>query len=205
MKLRLLLARHGQTAWNLQGRFQGNSDIPLDETGRRQASALGFRLSDEPVDVIFASDLQRSWGTAEIIAEHNEAELIPEPRLREVNFGEWEGMTYEEIKILYPEALESWEKDLLHEAAPGGENLEQFASRVEDVLDRIKSERPSRDVLIVAHGGSLQILLCHTLGLSPLDYWKFNLSQASLSIVHLYDQGPVIHLLNDTCHLGDAA
>jgi alpha-ribazole phosphatase len=200
----LLLVRHGQTSWNLQSRFQGNSDIPLDETGQRQALALGSRLSEEPIDVIFASDLKRSWDTAKIISERNKTPLIPEPRLREVNFGEWEGLTYDEIKTNYPQALESWEKDMLHAAAPGGENLEQLASRVNDTFERIMSEHASEDVLVVAHGGSLQILLCLLLGLSPLDYWKFYFSRASLSIIHLYDEGPVINLLNDTCHLGDA-
>ncbi len=201
--MKLLLARHGQTDWNLNQRFQGQNDIPLNEVGRQQATALGNRLSREHIDLIYTSDLQRAHETARLIAAHHTCEICTDPRLREMNFGAWEGLTYDEIKQCDPSILAAWEADILTTSTPNGETLNQLSARVETVLNDLRTQYADKTILIVAHGGPLQILLCLALNLSPAMYWQFHLSPASLSEIAFYPEGAgaIINLMNDTCHL----
>jgi len=228
--IRLILARHGETAWNAEGRYQGQADVPLNETGRRQAAALAQRLAAEGVHAIYASDLQRAWETATTIAEPHGLPVRPEPRLREIDFGAWDGLTYSEIGQRYPKALAAWEANPLSAGPPGGENLSRVTARVRAALDDFASAakkqlfgktqnpcgvlhftRNSEDgvlgahqdqtVLLVAHGGSLQVLLCLALGLVPRARWQFRLDAASLSELRLYEEDAVLARLNDACHL----
>ena len=124
--MKLLLVRHGQTDWNINRRFQGQSDVPLNEVGRQQATALANRLSREHIDVLFASDLQRAHETARIIAAQHACEIRLDARLREINFGAWEGLTYDEIKHNDPAVLAAREADIFTTAAPDGETLNQL-------------------------------------------------------------------------------
>jgi broad specificity phosphatase PhoE len=98
--MKFLLIRHGQTDWNLAQRFQGQSDIPLNEVGKKQAMALADRLTNESINIVYSSDLQRAIETSKIIMQMSDCkpDLHPDQRLREVNFGDWEGLTYDEIK-----------------------------------------------------------------------------------------------------------
>lgn len=199
--VRLLLARHGMTAWNDQRRFQGQTDVPLNDAGKQQALALSTRLAREDIHTIYASDLRRAWQTAQEIKVQNHCPLVPEPRLRELRFGEWEGLTYKKIQVRDPQALLAWQNETLSYAPPGGESLTQLTARVAAALEDIHDAHPQETVLLVAHAGALQVLLCQVLGLSPDMYWQFRLEPASLSEVRLYPQGATINFLNDTCHL----
>jgi alpha-ribazole phosphatase len=205
MKMRLLLARHGLTDWNLQSRFQGQTDIPLNEQGCRQAAALGNRLASEPLQAIYTSDLRRAQQTAQAIRD-GQLEAAPvrlEPGLREIRFGAWEGLTYAEIEQHDPEGLKNWQADIMHTAPPQGETLAELAARVEAVLHGLRSEASAGPALLVAHGGPLQVFLCLALGLPVQKYWQFHLQPASLSEICLYPQGAMLNLLNDTCHLAN--
>lgn len=199
--IHLLLVRHGMTSWNALGRLQGQSDIALNETGRRQSAALAARLANEPFDAIYASDLQRAWYTAQAIAAAHHRPVYPEPCLREIHFGEWEGLTYAEIQQRDPQAAAAWQEDLLGFAPPGGETLAQLTTRVQAFVEQMKREHAEQTILLVAHGGPLQVLLCLALGLPSSMYWQFHLAPASLSRLALYPQGAIVNLLNDPCHL----
>ena len=199
--VKLFLVRHGQTDWNINRRFQGQSDVPLNEAGRQQATALANSLSREHIDVLFASDLQRAYETARIIATQHACEIRLDSRLREINFGAWEGLTYDEIKHNDPAVLAAREADIFTTAAPDGETLNQLTARVESVLNDLHAQYADQTTLIVAHGGPLQILLCLALDLSPSKYWQFHLATASLSEIAFYPAGAIINLMNDTCHL----
>jgi len=201
MKMRLLIVRHGLTSWNNEGRFQGQTDVPLNQIGRRQAAALAKRLSTERIDAAYASDLSRAWETATAIIAHHACPLQAEPGLREMSFGDWEGLTYAEIQERDAQLLARWEVDELNLSAPAGETLHQIAQRVKTVFERITVKHPDDTVLLVAHGGALQVLLCLILGLPSQSYWQFHLDQASLSEVRIYPQGAILNLFNDTCHL----
>ena len=201
MTTRMLLARHGQTTWNAQNRYMGQVDIPLDETGKCQVAALGQRLARETLTAIYASDLQRAWQTASAVAAYHICPLIPEPRLREMDFGSWQSLTYTEIQQKDKINLEAWEADRLKNSPPGGESLLQFSARVEAAFKAIIQNHPDETVLLVAHGGTLKILLCLVLGLPPERYWQIQLSFASLTEIWFYPEGGSLNLLNDTCHL----
>ena len=199
--VRLILVRHGETAWNAHQRYQGVTDVALSAKGQRQAQALAPRLSGETIDAIYSSDLQRAWQTAATIAGACRLPVHAEPRLREANFGLWEGLTYDEIKRDYPEALTSWEADPFMVSPPGGESLSALGGRVNNLLEEIRRRCQENTLLLVAHGGSLQVFLCAALGLVPRTQWQFRLSSGSISELYVYEEGAVLTLLNDQHHL----
>ncbi len=167
----LLLVRHGETDWNIQGRFQGQSDPPLNERGLAQARALALALAGEEVAAVYTSDLQRARQTAEILAQSLEAPLRVDPRLREIHQGAWEGMVMEDIRRGYPEEFERRAADPLASVPPGGESVRRVQERalqaVRDVLDR----HPDEKVVLVSHGLVLALIRIHLLGLSPSVLW----------------------------------
>jgi alpha-ribazole phosphatase len=205
MSTRLLIVRHGQTDWNFNGRFQGQIDVPLNPTGLEQARAIARRLSSETPAAIYASDLQRAWRTAEVIQQALpmdwRCQLIAEPRLREMCFGEWEGLTYDQIRSTQPQLLQRWESNLEHNAPPGGETLLALAARVQAAYESILQAHPDATVLLVAHGGPLRMLIASALGIPPKRYWQVKLTNAALSELHIYPEGAILNLLNCTDHL----
>src|ERR1700683_2131387 len=119
--MRLLLARHAPTDWNGQNRYQGQQDVALGATGRRLAALLAERLEAERIDEIHASARPRAWETASAVSATRRLPLRSDPRLRELHFGAWQGLTYDEIRQAHPETLAAWEADALHVEPPGGE------------------------------------------------------------------------------------
>jgi broad specificity phosphatase PhoE len=155
---RLYCVRHGQTDWNAEGRYQGRADRTLDIIGRMQAQAIGLRLGRIPVDRIYASDLTRAMTTARAIASIHGLEIIPEPRLREIDFGAWEGLTSVEVRARFPESAERRASDADGSGPEGGESASQVRTRVRAVLDELRL-RPARErIVVVAHGGTLRVL-----------------------------------------------
>jgi alpha-ribazole phosphatase len=189
------------TDWNLTHRFQGQSDIPLNETGTNQVKALGEHLAKEEFDHIYSSDLKRAFQTAKSVAKFQKCPLEKEPRLRELNFGQWEGLTYQQIKQRDPKALTDWLEIPTEISPPGGESLAMLTGRVQQVIEDIRRKHNQNRILLVAHGGPIQILLCLALELPNTSYWQFSIKQASLSELQYYPQGAIIKRLNDTCHL----
>jgi broad specificity phosphatase PhoE len=150
---------------------------------------------------LYTSDLQRAWETAEAIAEPHALPVHAEPRLREMAFGHWEGLTYAEIQQREAQSLAAWERDQLHSAPPGGETLLQMTERVRAAYVDMLVAGQDTTVGLVAHGGPLQLLLCLALGLPPQAYWQFAVSPASLSELWVYEQGAILTRLNDSHHL----
>jgi broad specificity phosphatase PhoE len=150
----LLLARHGETDWNRDGRFQGHADPPLNERGRRQAHALAELLADEPLEAIYSSDLLRAQETAQIVAMQRGMDVVLDPQLRERDVGEWSGLTRAEIDQRFPSQLQAW-----HEGrVVVGETREALTERVLAAAHRISAAHPSGVVLVVSHGGALRML-----------------------------------------------
>lgn len=198
--MKLFLTRHGQTDWNTAGRYQGQSDTPLNETGLHQAEQIAKRLSKETIHAIYSSDLSRAANTAQTIADFHSLKVKKDSRWRELSFGDWEGMTYKEMSAHSPELFEAWMKDPLTISTPNGETLAQLAERVQAAFEEIKREHKDQTVLVVAHSGSLQSLLAVTLGVDLNRYWQFRISQASLSELNVYEDSVVLNLLNDVSH-----
>jgi len=201
---RLLLLRHGRTAWNAQGRYQGQTNVALDTAGRGQARLLADRLRHEDIDALYASDLQRAWETAQAVSRVQGLSIEPEPRLREISFGAWEGKTHNEIEEHEAEALHQWYADPVHTSPPGGEMLSGVVERVRAAYEDLLELHEDDTVAIVAHGGTLRVLLCIALGLQPSHYWQFNIHQASISELTACQQGAILNVLNNTSHLPSA-
>ena len=200
---RVLFARHGQTDYNAEQRLQGWLDIPLNENGQSQAGLLARRLSTYPIDAVYTSDLQRTVGTAQIIADLHRPALEPVlvPGLREFNYGRWNGLTFPEIEARFPAEVAAWRTRVRDVVLPEGESFALFSQRVQKTLREILSGHDQHTLLIVTHGGVIRVLLCAALGLPPEDYARFRSESTSLTEI-FYNQNTIsLSTVNDTAHL----
>jgi broad specificity phosphatase PhoE len=181
--MRLLLAPHAETDWNAKDRFQGHTDTSLSERGRWQAQILQEHLAEEPLQAIVASDLRRALETAEILALPHGLCVQAESRLRELHFGDWEGRTYAEVQASAADALADWQNDPLTASPPNGERLIDLQHRLQGFLRDLTDVAPTATVLLVAHRGSLRVLLCLLLARPVEKHWDFRLDPASVSEV----------------------
>ncbi len=207
MTTRLLLVRHGQTAYNAEVRFMGQLDVPLDETGRAQARAVAEGLAKEHPTAIYSSSLGRALDTARAVRARMrpQPELHVDARLMEGHFGEWQGQTLEELKLNDAARLAKWDAGRLRTAPPGGESVQNMAKRVQAAYQDIVGAHPDQDVIVVAHGGTLQVMLVLALGLPLEDYRKLWLSNASVSELRIEAGQVILFRLNDTSHLAGIA
>jgi probable phosphoglycerate mutase len=159
MTATIYLIRHGETDWNRDRRIQGQSDTPLNETGREQSRLLGQRLADVPFELAYSSDLTRTIETARLILEPRSIDVTTDVGLRERAFGEWEGGTADEVARAYPERWAAWRSGARDVSPPGGENQIELERRVTRALDEIIAVNHSRTLLVVSHGGAIQATL----------------------------------------------
>lgn len=199
MSIKVFLIRHGQTSWNLNMRYCGHSDIPLDAVGRSQAECLSYRLSKEKIDKIYSSDMKRALGFARLVFKDKLIEEIAD--FREVNFGVFEGLTHQEIMARYPKIYKKWLKNPVNIAIPRGENLNELNKRVTRALSKILGENEKSAIAIVTHGGSIRVVLCKILKIKLKDIWQMKLDLASLNIIKFDKREANIILLNDTSYL----
>lgn len=163
--MQIVAVRHGRTAWNAVRRFQGQTNVPLDVEGRAQAQALAVHLRAERFDVALVSPLERAWTTAQAISEANGVVLESEPRLSEMHFGAWEGLTWDEIVARAPELAREDGVSPRSYAPPDGETFEELCARIAPVLAEIVHRvPPSGTALVVSHAGPMHALLRVTLG-----------------------------------------
>ena len=155
---RLIAVRHGETAWNVDTRIQGQLDIGLNATGLWQAQRAGQALADERIGAIYASDLSRAWQTAEEIAKPHGLTVQAEPGLRERAFGRFEGMSFAEIEAMLPEDARRWRERDPEFEPEGGESLLVFRDRVTRVAAELAARHPGELVTLVAHGGVMDVL-----------------------------------------------
>lgn len=204
---RIIVVRHGETDANAQHRYQGHNSSPLNQLGMAQAERLALRLQDEGIETILCSDLKRAWQTAHPIARALGLEVVPDERLREIDVGAWEGLCFEEIRSRYPDLMDDWMADDGHLRMPGGESASDLAMRVQDVIDSLRALDDDQNLLLVSHGGWIQILLCLSLGVAFDRRYQFSLRNASVTILSLYGENTILELYNDVHHLkgsGDA-
>jgi broad specificity phosphatase PhoE len=159
----VLLARHGETDWNREHRWQGRADPPLNDAGRRQAEALGALLAEAPLAGVYSSDLARALETAAVVARVVGLEAVPVPALREIDVGEWSGLTTAEIETAFPAG---WARH-----AAGGDGWEQgephdvMSARVCAAVEALAGAHPGEQILCVAHGGVIRALLARAEGI----------------------------------------
>ena len=201
--MRILLARHGETPWNAEGRYQGQIDIPLSPVGEGQATALGQRLKDVRIDRAVASPLSRAQLTAQLALGEARADLLQtDADLQEIAHGEWEGLLASEIQEKDPARLLAWREEPDTVLMPGGESLRQVLDRSWRGLARAAEGLGDDDtLLIVAHDAVNRVLLCRILGLPIAKLWTFRQAPTTLNLLEgpSVDQLEVVRL-NDCAH-----
>ena len=155
---RVLLLRHGETAWNVDRRIQGHLDPPLNERGRWQAQQLGLALQGEDLGAVYSSDLARALDTAGAVAQACGLPVQTDPALRERGFGRFEGLTYDEIEQGWPEDSLRWRQRQPDFCVGGGESLTVFSARCVSAVTRWARAHPGQAIAVVAHGGVLDCL-----------------------------------------------
>ncbi len=194
----IIIVRHGQTEWNMLGKWQGSADIPLNTRGLEEAVAIGKRLANWQIDAIYSSDLQRAAQTAEAIAQHHDhLDVQIEPAWRERDVGDCEGMTRAEIREKYKDHVQIGTFQ-----APNGETADQLSARVISAFKQIEADHADETVLVVSHGGTIASLITHVLNLPFEDSWRFKAGyNTGLSQLEKAERGWRLTRLNDTSHL----
>ena len=206
MNTELILIRHGETAWNRERRMQGQTDTPLSDVGRAQAEAVGQRLAAHPFAALYSSDLSRAWDTAAAIARASGREIRREPALRERTFGLFEGLTYDEMSLRYPDEharFSSRDADYADYAVPGAESPRRFFERSLACLENIAAAHAGESVVVVTHGLVLDTLhrAAHKL---PLEAKReAPLLNASLNIFHRVPDAWIEVAWGDVEHLSE--
>ena len=162
----IIPCRHGQTDWNTQGRYQGRTDVPLNEFGRQQARNLADTLADMTIHVVYSSTLERAYDTALEIARPRGLEVRRDARLDEIDQGQWEGMRHDEIMLRHPEKLAAWQDHPIDLRLPEGETLEEVRVRVRDALDDMMLLHQGRTICVVAHSVSMAVIKHELQGLT---------------------------------------
>lgn len=183
----ILLARHGESDWNRDQRWQGHADRPLTELGRRQARELAERLAGTDLDAVYSSDLRRARETAEIIGRTHRLDVKTMPALREVDVGSWSGLTRAEAEERYPEAYLRWTAG--EEGWDDGETYDELRDRVLRAVREIAADHPGERVLVLAHGGSIRAIHAAVLGVDVHTYRRLQRVEpnAGLSAVCVED------------------
>jgi ribonuclease H / adenosylcobalamin/alpha-ribazole phosphatase len=196
-----VLLRHGETALSGGRRFSGRGDIPLTETGERQAAAAASRLAERKIDAIVTSPLRRARQTAEAVAAATGVAVEVDEGLMELDFGDWEGLSFGEARARWPAELTAWLADPAV-APPGGESFDQAAARVGPALDRVVAAHPGQVVVVVSHVTPIKTVICRALLAPPAAMFRMHLELASLTEIDWFADGPVLlRSLNDTAHL----
>ena len=178
---RLYLIRHGETDSNKSYRFQGQTDIELNAKGKAQAQLLAEHFKDIKLDKIYCSSLLRARQTAEPMAQTHGLAVETVDDIKEIAFGEWEGMTFDEINSKWPGEIDAFFKNPALCHVPGGENFTAVAARVEPFFKRCLAEMDDKDIAIVSHGGIIRVLLCLFLGVDLNNIWNFSVGNCSTS------------------------
>ncbi|MCR4440886.1 MAG: histidine phosphatase family protein [Peptococcaceae bacterium] len=201
MTARIILIRHGLTLWNYELRYQGHTDTRLNSEGVRQARALRERIRNEKLVAVFSSDLRRAVETAQIIASSHRLEVKTSPLLREINFGVWEGLTYQDIERDYPEQLRIWKEAPHLLKVERAETFVELKERALKGLQEILAVYPSGNIAVVTHGGTIAAMLCGLLNEPLSNMWKYRQKNAAVNIVVIRGKEVTVELLNDTSHL----
>lgn len=168
----LYLIRHGQTPWNVEGRYQGQLDPPLNENGRRQAQATAAKLAPLGFEAIYSSDLTRAKQTAQTLVEKTGLPLHLDPRLREINQGEWQGVLIDDIRARWPQEIHGWETNPWQHHPPGGETLQQVQIRLFTAIGQITARHPQGPVAIFSHKLPIALLKIRYQGCPAEDIWS---------------------------------
>ena len=196
----IIIARHGQTEWNVGEVFRGRVDVELDETGLKQAELLAEYLSDRKIDAVYTSPLKRAHKTAAAIASHHNLEVEINDGLIDFNYGEWQGLSHQEVKDKYKKLYEEWTENPQLVITPGGESLEDVRKRAASVVDEVTASYEGT-VVLVAHRVVNKVLICALLGLENSHFWDIKQDTCGMT-AFTYERGRfVLTEHNNTSYL----
>ena len=201
--LKLYLIRHGETSWNSESKTQGCKNIQLSDKGILQGRLLAEKLksSDDEFKKVFSSDLDRCYLTAKSIDEVLNLGIEINKGFREMSFGDWEGLTIDEIKRTYLNEYTKWRNEPCMATIPRGEGLKTVQKRCLDALENIFQRYNDGSIIIVSHGVAIKTMILGLLGLDLKHFYSLSIGNASMNKIEFRDYGPVITNLNDSCHL----
>ncbi|MEL7608172.1 MAG: histidine phosphatase family protein [Bacillota bacterium] len=199
--MKFIWIRHAQTIWNTQHKTQGRTDTPLDETGLMQAEHLAERLKNSGLNAIYSSPLQRALQTAQPLAKATGVPTTPDERLTEIDFGEWEGLRFDEIAALFPETFEHWRVRPFTAEIPGAERPKEVLARMRDFFEHI-SAASDDTVAIVSHTLPLKLMIAHLIGLPYDRIHSLRLDNTGTTETEVRSDGMItlVHS-NNTSHL----
>jgi len=197
----IYLVRHGQTAWNKEEIFRGRTDVPLDETGLKQAELVGQYFKGIEIHGIFSSPLSRAWQTAEKVAEFQNLKVQPLPGILDMSFGNWEGRPHQEIRESDSKTYRQWVETPHLVRLPGGEGLDDVRARATAALENLIRNYPGKTVVLVTHRVICKVLICAILGLDNSHFWQITQDTTAINLIQ-YGKGKyILSLMNETCHL----
>ncbi|SHJ47714.1 histidine phosphatase family protein [Paramaledivibacter caminithermalis] len=201
--LKLYLIRHGETQWNCEAKTQGCKNIDLSKLGLLQGRLLANKLKklNEDYLKIYTSDLDRCYLTAKAVSEELKIDVEVHKDLREMSFGDWEGLTLEEIRKAYFKEYLRWRTEPHKAYIPKGESLKAVQNRCLNSVKKIIRKHNNGSVIIISHGVAIKTMIFGLLGLDLKHFYSISLNNASLNKLEFRDYGPVLTSLNDTCHL----
>ncbi len=198
---RIFLVRHGQTAWNVGEIFRGRADVPLDETGLKEADLAGEALKDETIHAIYSSPLKRSVQTAEGIAKYQNLPVQTLEAIIDISYGEWEGKENAEVKQKYPDLYKLWLTEPHKVRFPGGETLDEVRTRTMSAIEKLVKKHQDESIVLVAHRVPNKVISCAVLGLDNSHFWRIKQDTASTNLF-IYDNDQwIIAYLNNTFYL----
>jgi len=201
----IILARHGQTAWNIGSgageRFRGRVDLPLDDTGLAQAHALAERLADFPIVAAYSSPLKRAVETARPTAQQLDLPIQLLPGIIDIDYGDWQGLSPGEVARVYPDLYQLWLEKPHRVKFPNGESLRRVRLRGMATLKEIAARHEGQTVLLVAHQVVNKVLVCAMLGLYDSHFWRIQQDNACINVFEHQDGVFTAVRINDTCHL----
>lgn len=197
----IYLVRHGQTAWNREEIFRGRTDVPLDETGLKQAELAGEYLKEVEIDAIYSSSLSRALETAGRIARFHNLKVQPLEGIIDMSFGNWEGHAHQEIKKNDSETYRRWREEPHLVRLPGGEGLDDVRVRSMAALEEVIREHPGKALVLVSHRVVCKVLICAILGLDNSHFWQISQDPTAINLIHYRNGKYILSLMNETCHL----
>jgi broad specificity phosphatase PhoE len=199
---RIILIRHGQTEWNRQDLIRGQVDVPLDDTGLAQAAATAARIAAEwKPAALYSSPLRRAVQTAELIADRLGLEVRTVSGFNDMNFGQWQGLSYSEVRQRWPEVSQAWLTAPQTVTFPNGESLARVRQRGVSALQQVIEQHPNQDAVIVGHTVLNRVLLCAVLGLDDSHHWRIGQDTCAVNTIEWREGVFFVGSINDTCHL----
>ena len=197
----IYLVRHGQTAWNKEEIFRGRTDVPLDETGLKQAELAAEYFKGMEIHGIYSSPLARAWQTAQKIAQFHSLKVQPLEGIIDLSFGNWEGHPHQEIKKNDSERYRQWREEPHRVRLPGGESLDEVRVRSMAALEEVIQSNPEKTLVLVSHRVINKVLICGILGIDNSHFWQIGQDTTAINLIQYKNGKYILSILNETCHL----